>query len=467
MRSANHFPEFEAKMRAASLSEPTIRAFARSYETLMDERTSLNRIRESRIEPVADLPRLETITAGAGEPSLLAQTVVLKLNGGLGTSMGLEGPKSLVRVKDELTFLDITARQILHLRRKHGVSLRLLLMNSPITSQQTLEFLRRHAGLGDPKDLELMQSTVPKVDALTYRPVEWPQDPQLEWCPPGHGDIYPSLVGSGWLDRLLHEGVRYMFVSNSDNLGATLDVALLGSFAASGRPFLMEVAERTASDRKGGHLARAEGKLILRERAQCPDFDLAAFEDIQRHRFFNTNNLWIRLDELDKLLRKYDGFLPLPVIRNEKTVDPRIKTSPKVFQLETAMGAAIECFENAGAIVVPRNRFAPVKTTSDLLVLRSDACVLTDDWQMVLAPSRQGRPPSVDLDGDDYRLIDQLDEKLREGIPSLVGCQALTVCGPVSFDRGVSFRGKVKIVNRSKEARRLTAGTYTDCELEL
>lgn len=75
-------------------------------------------------------------------------------------------------------------------------------------------------------------------------------------CPPGHGDIYPSLLGSGMLERLLSEGIQYLFVSNSDNLGATLDLQLLQHFASSGAPFMMEVCERTAADKKGGHLAR-------------------------------------------------------------------------------------------------------------------------------------------------------------------------------------------------------------------
>ncbi|MBI2947054.1 MAG: UTP--glucose-1-phosphate uridylyltransferase [Verrucomicrobia bacterium] len=467
MPPANSFSEFEAKMRAAGLSGPTIRAFERSYSTLLGEQTSLVRIRESRIEPVADLPRFASIVQTAADPSLLSQTVVLKLNGGLGTGMGLDGPKSLLKVKADLTFLDIIARQILHQRLRQGVNLRLLLMNSFSTSRETLAFLRRYPDLGEPKKLELLQSMVPKVDAATLRPVQWTHDPELEWCPPGHGDIYPSLVASGWLERLLNDSVKYLFVSNSDNLGATLDLNLLGFFAASGRPFLMEVAERTAADRKGGHLARAQGKLILRERAQCPEFDLAAFEDIQRHRFFNTNNLWIRLDSLDKMLKQFDGFIPLPVIRNDKTVDPRIKASPKVYQLETAMGAAIECFEDAGAIVVPRSRFAPVKTTSDLLGLRSDAYVLTEDQQMVLAPSRKGVPPAIDLDGDHFKLMDQFDGKLRDGVPSLVDCQELIVRGPVLFNGRVKFQGKVKITNRAPEARPLPEGTYLNCEREV
>ncbi len=162
----------------------------------------------------------------------------------------------------------------------------------------------------------------------------------------------------------------------------------------------MEVCERTASDRKGGHLASRGGRLLLRESAQCPPEDESAFQDIERHRFFNTNNLWVRLDRLKAVLDASGGFIPLPIIRNAKTVDPRDKNSPKVIQLETAMGAAIECFDDAAAMIVPRARFAPVKTTSDLLALRSDAYQVTDDWRLVLAAATRGVPPAIDLDGD-------------------------------------------------------------------
>jgi UTP--glucose-1-phosphate uridylyltransferase len=262
------------------------------------------------------------------------------------------------------------------------------------------------------------------------------------------------------LDALVAEGIMYLFVSNSDNLGATMDLQLLQHFATSGAPFMMEVCQRTAADKKGGHLARRKadgacwgrgseidglhmqqtpgwhrtggagsgarlargrqiwrsvppirmprpsGKLMLRESAMCPDDDEASFEDIEKHSYFNTNNLWVNLPALKVCVEKEDpthpwaasfliatlahtrlttqatleasgGVLALPLIKNKKTVAPRDATSPAVFQLETAMGSAIECFEGATAVVVPRNRFAPVKTTNDLFVLRSDVYTIT------------------------------------------------------------------------------------------
>jgi UDP-N-acetylglucosamine pyrophosphorylase len=379
--------------------------------------------------------------------------------------MGLESPKSLLPVKDGYTFLDLIARQVLDLRERHRTPLRFLLMNSFSTSEPTLKALARHPSLGDPKSLELLQNFVPKVDAATLRPAQWPTNAQLEWCPPGHGDLYAALLGSGWLDRLLADGVKYLFVSNADNLGASLDLKLLEYFAGSDRPFLMEVCERTAADRKGGHLAQRNGQLLLRESAQCPASDEAAFQDITRHRFFNTNNLWVRLDVLAEVLRRHEGLIPLPMIKNVKTLDPRDAASPKVVQLETAMGAAIECFDQAGAIVVPRSRFAPVKACSDLLAIRSDAYVITTDWRIELRPERQGQPPALDLDGRHYKHVDQLDALTPDGPPSLLRCESLTVKGAVRFSPRNVMCGKVTVTNADPNPMPLKDGQYADCSV--
>jgi UDP-N-acetylglucosamine pyrophosphorylase len=462
----NFFGEFESKMRSAGAKDAAVAAFKHNYECLIAGAGGV--IPESAIEPVRELPHLKDISKqGVVKPELLGQAAIIKLNGGLGTSMGLDRAKSLLRVKNDWTFLDLIARQILFLRRQHRIPLRFLLMNSFSTSKDTLSLLKNYPELGEPESLELMQGQVPKVDAKTLRPVVWAANPQLEWCPPGHGDIYPSLLGSGWLDRLLAEGVKYLFVSNSDNLGASLDLNLLRYFAESRNDFLMEVALRTNSDRKGGHLAKRGETLLLRESAQCSEADQSYFQDIDKHQFFNTNNLWIRLNSLKKLIERHNGFVPLPLIKNSKTVDPRDKTSTSVFQLETAMGAAIEAFQHAGAVIVPRSRFAPVKTTSDLLGLRSDAYELTEDWRIVLAECQVTQPPTIDLDPEQYKLIRQLDRALARGVPSLRSCHELVVRGPVLFDSQNVFRGRVHITNRTSEPRLLKPGDYEDCELEM
>lgn len=461
-----NFAAFADKMSTAGLKSSAIQAFRRNYEALLRNETGL--IAESGIEPVGDLPQTENFPeATSGIPELLRQAVVIKLNGGLGTSMGLTAPKSLLSVRKGLNFLDLMAQQILALRKQSGANVRLLLMNSFSTSSDTLSDLERYRdqGLADPNEVELMQNQIPKIDEITLLPIEWPADPELEWCPPGHGDLFPALVGSGWLDRLLEEGVNYAFVSNSDNLGAVMDPTLLSYFAESGAPFMMEVTRRTAADRKGGHLAtrKTDGRLLLREVAQCPEDDLDAFQDIQRHCYFNTNNLWLRLDALRDQLQAEGGVLPLPMIKNRKTVDARDPDSPVVFQLEVAMGAAIECFDGSLAVEVPRSRFAPVKTTADLFALRSDAYVLSDNGQVRLHPDRDGVPPVIELDRH-YKLVEDLEEL---GVPSLRHCDSLEVHGRIHFEDRVVIKGKVKIFNRSKELVSVPSGIYRDQTLEL
>jgi UTP--glucose-1-phosphate uridylyltransferase len=458
-----NFTAFETKMTAAGMGDAAIRAFRRNYEALLRNETGM--IPEESISPAAGLPSFSEITGS--DTSLLSQAVVIKLNGGLGTSMGLQGPKSLLSVRPGVNFLDLMVRQILDLRQSSGANVRLLLMNSFSTSAETLAHLEsyRADGLADAAEVELMQNQIPKIDATTFAPAEWSADTAHEWCPPGHGDLYPALVGSGWLDRLLTEGVKYAFVSNSDNLGAILDPAILSYFAQSGAPFLMEVTRRTGADRKGGHLAmrKSDGRLLLREVAQCPDENLAEFQDINRHQYFNTNSLWLRLDLLKEQLIADSGVLPLPMIRNTKTVDPRDKKSPAVVQLEIAMGAAIECFEGATALDVPRSRFAPVKTTGDLLALRSDAYEVLENGQVRLAASRDGVPPTISL-SDDYKLVDQLEPL---GVPSLIQCDSLVVSGALHFAEGVVLVGRVEFKNTAAERKTIPAGVYENQTVEL
>jgi UDP-N-acetylglucosamine pyrophosphorylase len=456
--------QIETKMESAGLSAAAIRAFLFQYRKLGQSESGL--ILEDSIAPVESLASIDEQPPPRDCSDLVAQTVVLKLNGGLGTSMGLEKAKSLLKVRGELSFLDVIVRQFLHLRETVAPKLGLLFMNSFNTSCDTAAALANYPQLADLQHLELMQSKVPKIDAKTLAPIDWPPNPSLEWCPPGHGDIYPSLLGSGLLDQLLSGGKYFLFVSNSDNLGATLDLRLLDFFARSEAPFLMEVTPRTAADRKGGHLARrnADQRFLLRESAQCRAEDLEAFQDIKRHRYFNTNNLWIRLEALRAELERGDGLLPLPLIRNEKTVDPRDTSTPNVFQLETAMGAAIECFAGAAAIEVPRSRFSPVKTSGDLLGVRSDAYELDPEFRLILSKRRNGVPPIVKLD-DQYKVVKRFEELVASGVPSLIRCRSLTVVGNIQFEAGVEIIGDVKFVNRGNDTMSVQKDVYEDRDI--
>jgi UTP--glucose-1-phosphate uridylyltransferase len=428
-------------MSADGIHPRAIAVFSHSYEVLASGETGL--LAEPDLEPVEELPRLaELDTDPRAAHDALAATAVVKLNGGLGTSMGMDKAKSLLAVRPGLSFLDIIAEQILALRAEFGVRLPVVFMNSFRTSEDTLKALAAHPGLEiEGLPLEFLQNREPKLRSDDLTPVSWPADPALEWCPPGHGDIYTALDGSGLLRSLIDQGYRHLFVSNADNLGARPDPRLAAWFAASGSPFAAEFCRRTAADRKGGHLARrrSDGQLVLRESAQTRPEDEGAFGDINRHKFFNTNNLWLDLHALDAVLQANDGVLGLPIIRNVKTVDPADPSSPEVIQIETAMGAAIGVFEGAGAIEVDRSRFLPVKATSDLLVLRSDAYELADGAQVRLAPERT-TAPLVDLDKP-YKLVNDFDARFPYGPPSLVRSDQLTVKGDWTFGRDVLVVG--------------------------
>ncbi|MGC6426734.1 MAG: UTP--glucose-1-phosphate uridylyltransferase [Akkermansiaceae bacterium] len=456
----SEFESIRAKMQTRGVSEIAIRCFERAYGLVVNGGSS--EISESSISPALGVLDFGSLSQKVEfDPALVEKTVIIKLNGGLGTSMGLDKVKSLLEVRPGVNFLDLMARQVLSLRRETGSEVKFLLMNSEASREDTQNHLRVTAPqLGDPADLELMQSWAPKLRCDDFSPASHPQKPELEWCPPGHADVYPSLLASGWLERLLEAGVKFAFLSNSDNLGAVLDPTLLAYFSESGAPFMMEVTRRTGADKKGGHLARRDqdGRLVLREVAQCPASDLEYFQDIDRHQFFNTNNVWLNLESLRHVLAENGGVLPLPVIQNLKTVDPRDSASAQVIQLEAAMGAAIECFEGSLAVNVPRSRFAPVKSTSDLLALRSDAYELRNDGRITLAPSRKGVPPTVRLSGD-YKLVDSLSSL---GVPSLIGAREVAITGPLVFEETVEVVGKVSFAAPPGGAAVVPAGVYQD-----
>jgi UTP--glucose-1-phosphate uridylyltransferase len=459
-----HLAEFTAKMVQAGLNPPVIDTFAYYYRLLVGGETGL--IHDAEILPIQpqEIPHASELSgyAEAGRRAL-GRTVRIVLNGGLGTSMGLLGPKSLLKVKQGLSFLEIILRQA-ELSRS-----RLALMNSYNTHAMTLAAVAKLNPSRPP--LFFIQHKFPKILRGKLAPVSWPPNPELEWNPPGHGDVYAALFASGMLQQLLEEGVRYAFICNSDNLGACIEESLLGYFAEKDFPFMMEVAEKTPSDIKGGHLARHQnGRLVLREAAQCPKDEIVAFLDIRRYRFFNTNNIWVNLEYLKDLIVR-QRIVELPMIVNPKTVDPRDDRSPAVYQIETAMGSAISLFEGAAAVNVPRSRFLPVKTCNDLLAVRSDCFVYSEREGLKLSPARAAIGKTevikVKLDPRCYGKFDLLEERFKEGVPSLAECDALSINGDVRFEKNVVIRGAVTITNPGPGPAVVKAGTIIDRDLVL
>lgn len=455
----DHLPAFISKMENEGLQPLVIDTFTYYYDKVVTGESGLVYNRDIRPVEPEELANFKHLIKYADAGKRAYQNAVwIVLNGGLGTSMGLTGPKSLLKVIRGKTFLEIIVQRA----ERWGVPL--ALMNSFSTQKDTLSALQKINPSRSP--LHFLQHKFPKILQTGLAPASWPQNPELEWNPPGHGDVYAALYTSGVLQQLLDKGITYAFISNSDNLGATMDPALLGYFSAKDYPFMMEVAEKTPADIKGGHLAKLPtGRLLLRESAQCPHNELDAFQDIRRYRFFNTNNIWLNLTFLKDLIEQQEA-VHLTMILNPKTLDPGDEDSPEVYQIESAMGAAISLFEGATAIIVPRSRFFPVKKCNDLLAIRSDCFVLTDDERLIINPERiknnRSEMIKIKLDPKFYGKIDCFDHRFKQGVPSLVDCESLTIEGDVFFKKDAIIKGNIAIKNTGPSSAVIEEGAVIE-----
>jgi UTP--glucose-1-phosphate uridylyltransferase len=447
---------FIKKMRRESLPEAAIDAFAALFRQFSS--STAPTINESELCPLKREEFRNSAQFGRYETKgneLLPKTAAIKLNGGLGTTMDMHGPKSLITVKNGLTFLDITLRQIMYLNKHRGTALPLVLMNSFFTDTATNKALAEARGPGPclPRNFPrcFIQHKFPKILESTLEPISCPSEPAREWHPAGHGDLLLSLHTSGLLERLISEGCQYLFVSNIDNLGAEIDPRILGYFATEGLDFLMEVTERTKNDCKGGLLTRLKnGRFVLRETAQCgpASTDSGSFQDFTRHQLFNTNNLWITCEAAQRFVRQRK-FRDLPVIINRKRLSPQDPVSPPVCQLESALGSAISLFEKSAAVIVPRSRFAPVKNCDELLLAWSDFYVLGPDYRLCVNPARTATSLTLKLDPEYYSTLDRLQSRFPHGAPSFVNGEEFTVSGDVKFGVNTAVRGSVSLINKT------------------
>mmetsp|Transcript_32937 Transcript_32937/g.53454 ORF Transcript_32937/g.53454 Transcript_32937/m.53454 type:complete len:508 (-) Transcript_32937:277-1800(-) len=378
---------------------------------------------------------------------ILEKLVVLKLNGGLGTTMGCKGPKSVIEVRSEggnqYTFLDLTVQQIAHLNKKYGVNVPLVLMNSFNTAADTAKIVRKYQDKVQIYDFN--QKRFPRVWKDSLRPC--PKDAagkEGDWYPPGHGDIYHSFVTSDLFRTLKNLGKEIVFVSNIDNLGATVDLNILRYlYDHPESEFCLEVTNKTRADVKGGTIIEYKGRVKLLEIAQVPSSKVEEFKSIKKFKVFNTNNLWMRMDAIEHRLSE----LNMDIILNIKELDGK-----PVIQLETASGAAIEFFRNSIAINVPRSRFLPVKTCSDLLLVQSKLYTLSSG-ALTINPKRielfgDSSTPVIKL-GDNFKKVSDYSSRFKgfpEGLPDIVELEHLTVSGDVSFGSKVVLKGTVIIV---------------------
>jgi len=225
--------------------------------------------------------------------AMLDKLVVIKLNGGLGTSMGCSGPKSVIPVRSDLTFLDLTVQQIEYLNKTYNANVPLVLMNSFNTDEDTMKIIRKYSGFNI-SIRTFNQSCYPRISKETMSPIAKTcniSDDIEAWYPPGHGDFYQSFFNSGLLEEFVKAGKKYCFISNIDNLGATVDLNILNMVISNNREFVMEVTDKTRADVKGGTLIQYGGHLRLLEAAQVPKEHEEDFKSVKKFNVFNTNNL--------------------------------------------------------------------------------------------------------------------------------------------------------------------------------
>jgi UTP--glucose-1-phosphate uridylyltransferase len=457
MDQMNYIDLITKKMQAANLSEDLIKDFLTKIEKVKSGETG-----KVKWETIGDLdPKLDEIDLEEIKKNFppnknsLAKLVVIKLNGGLGTSMGLEKAKSLIPIKENRSFLNVVSEQILYIRKKFGVEIPLILMDS-FNTQKDSEIEIKESGLSQKITTSFLQNKVPRIKKENYEPINL-KDEKEEWCPPGHGDIYLSLKQTGILKELISSGYEFAFISNGDNLGATIEPSILEYFANSNLDFAMEMTPKTLADTKGGAIYRkmVDGKFMgleLLETAQVPKENEHEFSGMGKFRTFSTNNLWINLKSLSKLL---DEKIPsLSLIVNPKVVD-----GTDVLQLETAMGSAIGSFSKTKGIIIPRDRFAPVKKCEDYLIRRSDAYILNEDFSLTMSKDRKEKNLSenlVSLDDKFYKKIKDFD-KLFKVYPSLKFSESLVVKGEVEFDTDLVLKGKVSFINETGRLQKISS----------
>ncbi|XP_018530594.1 UTP--glucose-1-phosphate uridylyltransferase isoform X1 [Lates calcarifer] len=422
------------------------------------EWAKINRPPEDSIQPYE---KIRTKGLPDNIAASLNKLAVVKLNGGLGTSMGCKGPKSLISVRNENTFLDLTVQQIEHLNKTFNADVPLVLMNSFNTDEDTKKILQKYKH-HRVNIHTFNQSRYPRINRESLLPIAknmgMSGDNAEAWYPPGHGDIYASFYNSGLLDKLIAEGKEYIFVSNIDNLGATVDLFILHHLMSQPADkrceFIMEVTDKTRADVKGGTLIQYEDHLRLLEIAQVPKAHVDEFKSVTKFKIFNTNNLWISLPAIKRLQEK--NTMDLEIIVNPKTLDGGLN----VIQLETAVGAAIKSFNHAMGVNVPRSRFLPVKTSSDLLLVMSNLYSL-DAGSLTMSKKREfPTTPHVKL-GSSFTKVQEFLARF-ENIPDMLELDHLTVSGDVTFGKNVSLKGTVIIIANHGDRIDIPAGAMLE-----
>ncbi|KIL68833.1 hypothetical protein M378DRAFT_21754 [Amanita muscaria Koide BX008] len=400
----------------------------------------------------------------------LNQLAIVKLDGLGQQSMGSSEATSNLEVKNGVTCLDLTVQQIDSLNSTYNADVLLIILSSYLTHDSILSSVKKYTDTRV-NVTALHQSRYPSVPSLSSTRVQNSKSKSTVY-PPGHGDLYESLHRSGLLDQLLSQGKRYLFVSNSNNLGSTfvvhdldvaylliqsrMDLTVLQHIVDKKIEFAMEVTNTSDIDPEGGIVLEYDGKIRLLERAQVPSDQLDKFKSLRKFGTFNTNNLWIYLPALKQVMDS--GGLNLDIIAKTKVSED----GQSMIQLETAAGAAISHFKNVRIIKVPQSRFLPVKRPSDLLIVRSNLYHI-QDAQLVMNEQILFRPPTIKL-SEHFRTVPELERRFAT-VPDLLELDQLTISGDVYLGRKVKLRGTIIII--ADEGQRLEIPSDSDLENRL
>lgn len=405
------------------------------FHSEKDKKIDWTEISSPAEEAIINYSNLEDVDFEKSK-KLLSKVAMCRLNGGLGTSMGCVGPKSAIEVKDGKTFLDFIVAQVQALNEDYAVNVPLILMNSFSTDHDTKKIIDKYN-----ENLNIQtfqQNEFPRLRKDSLLPLTREEFGDQVCYPPGHGDFYYSIFQSGILDKLIKQGIQYLYVANADNLGASIDLKILNLMDSTKAPFLMEVTDKTRADVKGGTLVTTkENTLRLLEIAQVPAEYKEEFKSVKKFKIFNTNNVWLDIIELKKKLETFS--LQLDVIVNKKIVNQY-----PVIQLETAIGSGINSFQGSVAVKVPRKRFLPVKKTNDLLLIQSN--LFTEEKGLLIKnPERQFEGLPLIRLGEKFESMEEYQKRI-DGIPDILELDLLTVVGNVFFGKNVTLRGNVILV---------------------
>lgn len=497
------FNQFAVRMKNQKYPDATIASFHRCYDETVNG--NVQEIGELDIRPldVSTVSKLSdcVFVDPKGMPELMSKLAIIKLNGGVGDTMQMTTPKGLLKISEvrnrPVNILDISAKQILSARRTTNTPIPAFFMNSRNTNKGTTTYLEKYAeldctpGLGTDLLHTFVQNSFPKVDAHTGKPALWPESQDLEWQPAGNGDIFNSLYSTGELDWMLESGFEYAYISPTTNLQADFEPRIFKKFTESNCAVMAESCLRAEQDKNSAHLATTgAGHFVNREPQQTPEHDHAAFQDVDTHKAFGTGSLWVKLKDLKILLDVHQGAIPLPTIARETRLVRSNDKSPSVIQLTTSMLSILPFFPvhdingsltgSAELIMVDRtSRYAPVKTTANVLVCRSDAYdidmqtskfVLHEPRAHLFTDGTPIVPPVVELDQEIYGSLAGFEEYFtgeRYGYPSLKHCRSLALNGKIAITEGTGFEGVCHVTSTFGEHKVVAKDNYLDLRFEL